>query len=75
MLVKLSTCRVSAAGVQYPGDTIDLPDAEALRLVEAGSAERISEAKATPVAAPVQSAVIETAAVRSAVPGRKPRRA
>jgi len=47
MRVKLLQSRATAAGAENRGDVIEVPDAEAVRMIEAGQAEPIRSA-ATP---------------------------
>ncbi len=41
MKIKLLTARAGALGAQNRGDVVDVPDAEAARMIEAGQAEPI----------------------------------
>jgi len=45
MKIKLLTARASAAGAQNVGDEVEVSDAEARRLIEAGAAEPVREAR------------------------------
>jgi len=44
MKIKLLTARATATGAENRGDVIDVPDAEAVRMIEAGQAEAIRQA-------------------------------
>lgn len=41
MKIKLLTARATATGAENRGDVIDVPEAEAIRMIEAGQAEPI----------------------------------
>ena len=45
MEIRLLTSRITAVESQSRGDKIDVPDAEAIRMIEAGQAEPVREAK------------------------------
>lgn len=46
MKIKLLTARATARGPENRGDVIDVSDAEAVRMIEAGQAEPVRAAKA-----------------------------
>lgn len=59
MKIKLLTARASAYGSENRGDVIDVSDAEAIRMIEAGQAEAVRELpveRAIPKAKPERSA-------------------
>jgi hypothetical protein len=43
MKIRLLTARATATGAQNRGDTIDVPEAEAIRMIEGGQAEPVRE--------------------------------
>lgn len=45
MKIKMLVSRVSAKGAENRGDIIDPPDAEAIRMIEAGQAEAVRSAE------------------------------
>lgn len=45
MKIKLLVARATATGSENRGDVIDAPEAEAIRMIEAGQAEPVREAK------------------------------
>lgn len=44
MKIKLLTARATATGAENRGDVIDVQDAEAIRMIEAGQAEPVRSA-------------------------------
>ena len=45
MKIELLTSRSGPAGVQNRGDVVDLPDAEAKRMIDAGQAQPVRRSK------------------------------
>lgn len=43
MKITLLVSRVSVAGAQNRGDVIDVPDAEAIRMIDAGQAQPVAK--------------------------------
>jgi len=46
MKVQLLTARATVTGAQNRGDVVDVPEAEAIRMIEAGQAQPVREERA-----------------------------
>jgi hypothetical protein len=72
MKIRLKVLIAGPRGVFSPGAVVDLPDAEAVALVDAGVAERVDAPP--PKAADLETAAVEPDSEQAVMPRARPRK-